>query len=166
MAVRKGYIFVYYGTGKGKTTLAVGQGIRAVGEDLSVIMIQFMDYNNTKETIPLKKLEPDFRVFRFEKFRPAIINADDAVKRELSAEIRNAFNFTKKIMDTGECDILIIDGILDAVEQGYIAEEELEEVLGKKPSYMDVIVTGTNLCGKVNEHADYVYQIVTEKVPE
>jgi cob(I)alamin adenosyltransferase len=164
MAVRKGYVFVYYGTGKGKTTLAVGQGVRAVGEDLSVVMIQFMDYNNTKETIPLKKLEPEFRVFRFEKNRPNIDNADPTVKKEIAAEVRNAFNFTKKIMDTGECDILIIDGILDAVAEGYITEEELEDALKKKPSYMDAIITGTNAYDRISQQADYVYQIVTEKV--
>lgn len=163
MALRKGYVFVYYGSGKGKTTLAVGQGVRAVGEELRVVMIQFMDYNNTKETIPLKKLEPDFRIFRFEKVRSAIIDVDELVKKEIAAEVQNAFNFTKKIMDTGECDVLILDGIFDAIEQGYIDEDEFVNALKRRPSYMDVINTGTKLCTKVSEQADFVYQISKEK---
>ncbi len=161
--MRKGHVFVYYGEGKGKTTLAVGQGMRAIGEELRVVMIQYMDYNNTKEIIPLKKLEPDFRIFRFEKIRSTFDEADEAMKKEISTEVRNAFNFTKKIMDTGECDMLILDGIFEAVERGYISEAELSDALSKRPSYMDVITTGTNRCGLIADQADFVYRICTEK---
>ena len=67
--MRQGQISVYYGAGKGKTAVAVGRGMRAIGEDLRVVMIQFLDYHNSKEIALLKKLEPDFRIFRFEKDR-------------------------------------------------------------------------------------------------
>ena len=65
--MRKGNVYLYYGEGRGKTTLAIGQGMRAIGEELSVVMVQFLDYNHNKEYVPLKKLEPEFRAFRFEK---------------------------------------------------------------------------------------------------
>ena len=70
--MREGHIAIYYGKGKGKTSIAVGRGMRAIGEDLRVVMIQFMDYHNSKETALLKKMEPDFRVFRFEKDRAGV----------------------------------------------------------------------------------------------
>ena len=163
MILRKGHIFVYYGEGKGKTSLAVGQGMRAIGEELRVVMIQYMDYNHTKEMIPLKKLEPDFRIFRFEKIRTSFDEADEGMKKEISTEVKNAFNFTKKIMDTGECDMLILDGIFDAVEREYISEHELSDALSKRPSYMDVITTGTHRSKLVADQADFVYRICTEK---
>ena len=47
--MRKGKIIVYYGGGKGKTCVAVGRGLRAIGDGLRVVMIQFMDYYNSRE---------------------------------------------------------------------------------------------------------------------
>ena len=161
----KGSIFIYYGEGKGKTTLAIGQGIRAVGEGLGVIMIQFLDYNNTKEGTPLKMLEPDFRVFRFEKIRESIADIDENTKKDISSEIRNAFNFTRKIIETGECDVLILDGIIDAVENGYIDIEDLYEIISRKKSYMDIIATGNTVSDSLKEKSDYVYKICKEKTP-
>lgn len=163
--LRKGYVYIYYGEGKGKTTLAIGQGIRAIGEELTVVMIQFLDYNNTKETIPLKKLEPEFRIFRFEKMRTSIDDIDDVLKKEIKGEIRNAFNFTRKIIETGECDMLILDGIIEAVEKEYIEQTELCELLEKRLSYMDVILTGQTLHTMIADKSDYIYRICTEKKP-
>ena len=60
--MRQGQISIYYGMGKGKTAVAVGRGMRAIGEEQRVVMIQFLDYHNSKEIALLKKLEPDFRI--------------------------------------------------------------------------------------------------------
>ena len=165
--MRKGQISIYYGTGKGKTSVAVGLGLRAIGEELRVVMIQFLDYYNSKETGILQKLEPDFRIFRFEKSRKeeALLEAEtnEALKKEMSAEIRNAFNFAKKIVDTGECEMLMLDGILECVEKGYLQEAEVEELLEKRPENMDLILTGAMLPAGIAEKAEAIYQIKPEK---
>lgn len=165
--MRKGQISIYYGTGKGKTCVAVGRGLRAIGEDLRVVMIQFLDYHNSKEITLLKKLEPDFRIFRFEKERSAEeldhADTDHTVHREISSEIRNAFNFAKKIVDTGECEMLMLDGVLECVEKGYLTEAELEEIIEKRPEYMDMILTGTVLPEGLSAKAESIFQIVAEK---
>ena len=160
--MRKGQISIYYGEGKGKTCVAVGRGLRAVGDEMRVVMIQFLDYHNTKELSVLKKLEPDFRTFRFEKHREAE-NIDEAAMKEISSEIRNAFNFSNKIVDTGECEMLMLDGVLECVEKEYLTEEELIELIEKRPDYMDILLTGTMLPKKLSEKADSIYCITTEK---
>ena len=165
--MRKGQISIYYGTGKGKTSVAVGLGLRAIGEELRVVMIQFLDYYNSKETGILQKLEPDFRIFRFEKSRneEALQEAEinEVLKKEMSAEIRNAFNFAKKIVDTGECEMLMLDGILECVEKGYLQEAEVEDLLEKRPENMDLILTGTMLPAGIAAKAEAIYQIKSEK---
>ena len=159
--MRQGQISIYYGMGKGKTAVAVGRGMRAIGEEQRVVMIQFLDYHNSKEIALLKKLEPDFRIFRFEKDRAA-----EDVHKEIFNEIRNAFNFAKKIVDTGECEMLLLDGILECVEKGYLQESDLHEIIGKRPDFMDIILTGTILPTGIAEEAENIYQLVAEKEKE
>jgi len=165
--VRQGQISVYYGAGKGKTAVAVGRGLRAIGEDRRVVMIQFLDYHNNKEIALLKKLEPDFRIFRFEKERDGAealeAEVGEELHKEIFGEIRNAFNFAKKIVDTGECEMLLLDGILECVEKGYLQESDLEEIIEKRPEYMDIILTGTVLPQGLTEKAESIYQIIAEK---
>ncbi len=161
--MRKGNVFVYYGKGKGKTSLAIGLGIRQLGQGHNVMMIQFMDYDNKTEIAPLKKLEPDFRIFCFEKTRDFVDETNECVKKEISNEIGVSFTFTKKILETGECDILILNSILDAVEGGYISAEELQCALCKRASYMDVILTGEKISNEILQCANFVYALSAEK---
>lgn len=165
--MRKGQISVYYGAGKGKTAVAVGYGMRATCEGLRVVMVQFLEYHNSKEIKELERLDPDFRVFRFEKERDGAVlrkaEVNQALHKEISSEIQNAFNFTKKIVDTGECEMLLLDGILECVEKGYIQESELEEMMEKRPEFMDILLTGTILPGSLAKKAENIYQISTEK---
>lgn len=160
--VKTGQIAIYYGAGKGKTSVSLGKGIRALGENLRVVMIQFMDYHNNQEIALLEKLEPDFRIFHFEKDREGTEMTEE-IRKEIASEIRNAFNFTKKILDTGECDMLMLDGILECVEEGYLLEEEVVEMMEKRPNTMDMILTGTGLPQSIAQKADHIFQIVTEK---
>ena len=67
--MENGLVQVYYGKGKGKTTAAIGLGIRALGNDYKVIMIQFLKNDTTGECRMIKALEPDFKIFHFEKKR-------------------------------------------------------------------------------------------------
>lgn len=160
--VKTGQIAIYYGAGRGKTSVSLGKGIRALGENLRVVMIQFMDYHNNQEIALLEKLEPDFRIFHFEKDREGAEMTEE-IRKEIASEIRNAFNFTKKILDTGECDMLMLDGILECVEEDYLSEEEVVEMMEKRPNTMDMILTGTSLPEAIAKKADRIYQIITEK---
>ena len=160
--VKTGQIAIYYGAGKGKTSVSLGKGVRALGENLRVVMIQFMDYHNNQEIALLEKLEPDFRIFHFEKDREGTEMTEE-IRKEIASEIRNAFNFTKKILDTGECDMLMLDGILECVEENYLSEEEVVDIMEKRPNTMDMILTGASLPESIAQKADHIYQIVTEK---
>lgn len=164
--MKKGHIYTYYGLGKGKTTLAVGQGLRILGEENTVVMVQFLDSHESKEFNVITKLEPDFRVFKYGEYPEGVNELSEAQEKELASEVSTGFIIVKKFIETGECDMLILDGILDAVNRGFLNENELCDALRKKESYMDIIMTGEEAVKGVIDISDFVYSIKTEKYTE
>ena len=65
--MRKGNVFVYYGKGKGKTSLAIGRGIHELSQGHSVIMVRFMGCDNKTEIEPLKNLSQILEYFVLKK---------------------------------------------------------------------------------------------------
>nr|WP_307991359.1 cob(I)yrinic acid a,c-diamide adenosyltransferase [uncultured Niameybacter sp.] len=163
--MKQGLIQIYCGPGKGKSTAAIGLGIRALGNNLKVIMIQFLKNDNTGECKLLKTLEPGFKVFHFEKERGFTWTLTEEEKGELVQEIHMALKFAKKVMDTGECDILILDEILGAIQLGFVDIQEFLQLVDEKPEFMELVLTGRQLPEELKERADYVSYIDAVKHP-
>nr|WP_302596863.1 cob(I)yrinic acid a,c-diamide adenosyltransferase [uncultured Cellulosilyticum sp.] len=163
--MEKGLVEVYYGTGKGKTTAAIGLGIRALGNNYKVIMVQFLKNNDTSECKMLKNLEPQFKVFNFEKKRGFTWELTEEEKAEITSETQNALKFASKVMDTGECDVLILDEILNTVGLGLIGEEALCEIIDNKPEEVELVLTGRTLSEEIAKRADYISNIEAIKHP-
>lgn len=163
--VKQGLTQVYCGPGKGKTTAAIGLGIRALGNNLKVIMIQFLKNDNTGECKLLKTLEPGFKVFHFEKERGFTWTLTDEEKSELIQEIHMALKFAKKVMDTGECDILILDEILGVIDHGFADVKELLNLIEEKPEFMELVITGRKLPEVLEDKVDYISLIEAVKHP-
>lgn len=161
----KGLIQVYCGNGKGKTTAAIGQGIRAVGHGLKVIMIQFLKGNPTGEMETLKNLEPHFKLFRFERERDFFWNLSSEEKEELKIDLKNALNFARKVLDTRQCDILILDELLGAIKNKLVDEDEIIQMIENKPEDVEVVITGRVLPDNLKHLADYVSTIDDTKHP-
>lgn len=81
----KGYVQVYTGNGKGKTTAAIGLGVRAAGYKHQVYMVQFLKNTPTGELESLKLLEPYFKVFRFQKTKGFFWNLNDEEKKKFKS---------------------------------------------------------------------------------
>ena len=102
-------VHIICGEGKGKTTAALGQGIRAASQGKSVIIIQFLKGRYTEDINFIQRLEPEIKLFRFEKSEIPFEELPEELKREEVQNIRNGLNFAKKVMVTEECDVLILD---------------------------------------------------------
>ena len=151
----RGVIQVYYGEGHGKSTAAIGNAIRIASEGKSVIIIQFLKGKNENELTFLSRLEPEIKIFRFAKSEEA--------KQEESMNLRNGFNYGKKVVTTGACDMLILDEVLGIVDEKVISPEEIGELFAAKPEEMTLVCTGRVLDEKIREAADEVYNIAPEK---
>lgn len=161
----KGMVQVICGEGIGKTSLAVGKGIGALIRQKTVIMIQFLKGNQEAEGLEtLKQLEPDMKIFRFEKSSTFFENLSDEEKAEERMNIRNGLNFAKKVLMTGECDLLILDEVLGALDQEIITEEEVKTLLTTRDEEMDLILTGKVFPDALKPYVDLISQISNVKV--
>lgn len=158
----KGIIQIYYGEGQGKTSAALGNAIRKASNGQSAYVVQFM--KGQLDTEYLTRLEPEVKVFRFERCSEGFDALDGAEKQEQKQNIQNGLNFAKKALVTGQCDMLVLDEVLGLVKEGMATEDQILEVLQAKSLYTDVILTGRDSLPRVFDMADNILNIVPEKV--
>lgn len=163
--MNRGTIQVICGEGKGKTTAALGMGIGALTQNKTVIMIQFLKGCSGNGPLDiLERLEPEMKIFRFEKSDDFFENLTKEQQEEERMNILNGLNFARKVVTTGECDLLILDEVLGLVDQKIIENEELMKLLRSKVEEMDIIMTGKVLPKEIGALADGILEIDHVKV--
>lgn len=157
---------IYCGEGKGKTTAALGQSIRAAGQGKQVIIVQFLKGKDSEEISFIKRLEPEIKLFRFEKSDRCYAELSEEEKAEQASNIRNGLNYAKKVIDTRSCDMLVLDEVLGLVDNGIIEISEIRNLIELADGEMEIIITGRSLPEEAKELAGYIYQINTVKQTE
>lgn len=155
----KKIVQVYYGNGKGKTTAAVGQCIRAASLGYEVIIIQFLKGRDAEEFSFLSKLEPDIKLFRFEKAKESYIDLSEEEQLEEKKNILNGVNFARKVIETGECDVLVLDEILGLVDLGLITIDDIIKLIHLRDDYCKLVLTGQNMPDVLIDHVDMISKI-------
>lgn len=155
---------VYCGNGRGKTTLAVGQSLRASTQGKSVIIIQFLKGKERRELDFLEEIEGlDIKIFRFEKMDCCYEELSDQEKAEENRNILNALNFARKVIATQECDFLLLDEILGLLDNKIATEEAIGEILKLKDESMHIVMTGRTLPQGLRRYVDTVTTLTTEQ---
>lgn len=172
-------IHLYTGDGKGKTTAAVGQAVRAAGNGIRVYFAQFMKGNDTGEIHSLTKL-PQVTILRSEKnfgFYSAMSEAD---KRELTAIHNKILDQLLEAVKTGESIVCILDEVTYPVNWNLLDQDKLRALLdmgkpepkeeadghgasGKNAgrqeipdkSFLEIVMTGRAPAEFLQEYADY-----------
>lgn len=161
-----GSVQVYYGAGRGKSPAALGRAIRAAAEGKTVFIIQFLKGKSDEEMEFLKRLEPEIKFFRFEKSEEYFSELSEEEQLEEVKNIKNGINFAKKVLTTGECDLVILDEVLGLVDHGLIDAEELKILIGARLDDTDLIMTGWVLSDELRPYIDEIYHLIPEKIPE
>lgn len=157
----KGMIQIYTGDGHGKSPAAIGRAVQAAVRGESVVIIQFLKGRGLDESEFLKRMEPEIKLFRFEKSDENFAELPEERKKEEIVNIRNGINYAKKVLSTGECSLLILDEVLGLLEKDIITVDDLKNVLECKSEDTDVILTGVALDDEVCVLADEVSKIET-----
>ncbi len=159
--MENGRIYIYSGDGHGKSPAALGKALQKACEGGNVVIICFLKKRGISESEFVRRLEPEIKIFRFEKSDADFIQLSEEDKKEEIANIKNGLNFAKKVMNTGECSLLILDEVLELVDNEIISVDELEKLLLCKPEEMDIIMTGVALNKEVYRLADEVTKVET-----
>ena len=157
-----GKVLIYTGDGHGKSPAAIGKAVQAAAVGKRVVVIQFLKSKGLGESSLLRRMEPEIKIFRFEKSDENFAQLSEEKKREEIGNIRNGLNFAKKVLTTGESDLLILDEVLGLVENCILTVDELKALLDYRDE-TDVIMTGATLQEEVCELADEVSKIETLK---
>jgi cob(I)alamin adenosyltransferase len=165
MKIMRGLIHVYTGDGKGKTTAAIGLGIRACGRGLKVFMAQFLKSMETGEIASLKKLEPGFTLYRGASLKKFTWEMDAREMEEARNAQNQIFNTAVDAAFSGQWDVVILDEIMAAVNEGLLGKEKVIDLARNKPGNLELVYTGRNAPAELIELADYVSEIVKVKHP-
>ena len=152
-----GLIHIYCGDGKGKTTAAMGLGMRAAGRDKKVLLTQFLKDNDSGELNSIEKLGDNFVIFKgdpVKKFFKFMSPEEQMITKKEHEERFRAV--TKKAADEN-FDLLIMDELIPL--------DEVVEFLKNKPKGLEVVMTGRNPDEKLVELAHYVSEIKAVKHP-
>ncbi len=154
--MRKGYIQVYTGNGKGKTTAALGLSLRAAGAGFKVFIAQFIKKRRCSEHAIIRERFSD--LITVEQFGEGLIlkrpttQSDMMAAQKGLAKIRNA-------MESNEYDIVILDEVNVAVHYNLISLADLLDIMKKKPEGVELVITGRYADEKVIEKADLVTEM-------
>lgn len=158
--IKRGLVMVITGNGKGKTTSALGQAIRAIGQGYQVCMIQFMKGRKDGEIIAGEKYLPNITFHHF--------GLDSFVMRENYTQVDielawQGFEKAKEVIQSGQYNMVILDEINVAVDFGLIPEGVLLDLVKSKPPELDLILTGRYASDKLTEIADLVSEVIEIK---
>ncbi|MFH0977387.1 MAG: cob(I)yrinic acid a,c-diamide adenosyltransferase [Spirochaetota bacterium] len=157
--LEKGYVQLYTGNGKGKTTAALGLALRASGAGLKSIIIQFMKGQHYSELDAISKLKGHITIEQYGSTRFCSLN-DDNFEEHYSLA-RNGMKRAQEVLSKSQFDIIILDEIVTSLYFKIITLDEIIKLIELKPANKELVLTGRNapqhlisLCDLVTEMTD------------
>lgn len=165
MENKQGFVHLYIGDGKGKTTSAVGLATRAAGWNLNVLYCQFLKSTISGELSALESLNGQVNCFRpTMRHKSFIWNQSKEEINETREDILVGWIHIKELILSQHYDVIILDEVLDIVQCGFLLESELVEIVVDNLS-SDIVLTGRDASDRLKDMADYVTSMTAVKHP-
>lgn len=160
-----GLIQVYTGTGKGKTTAAIGAGIRAVGQGLRVHMIQFLKGGDNFPPYGEVRAIEQIPRFTLEQFGPPHFVEPGAISDEDREIVKRGLKRSGEVLSSGNYDLVILDEINVVLQLRMATLQEVLDLLDRKATQTEVILTGRGAPEALLKRADLVSRVDAVKHP-
>ena len=161
-------IHLYIGNGKGKTSAALGVCIRAAGFGRKVYIAQFLKSSRIPcgEMSAIKKwLKPNVTIERYkDQEHPFFFGSRQFDRKKFLESLDISVSKLYEIVHSKRFQVVMMDEILDAVDQGFVAEERLLRLM-KDAAGIELILTGRTASEKIKRLASYVSLITKIKHP-
>ncbi|MBO6298076.1 MAG: cob(I)yrinic acid a,c-diamide adenosyltransferase [Lachnospiraceae bacterium] len=165
-AKNAGRVHLYYGEGRGKTSIAMGTALRALAQGREVRIVQFCKNEGSGET---KQLETLGAIVSYGKDTPGFVSSMTKEEKEKLRERQTKLleRIAEELHKTwsGSGRMLILDEVCTALEQEVLDEKLLWELVLRKPSDLEILMTGRHPKAWMAEAADYVTELKSEKHP-
>jgi cob(I)alamin adenosyltransferase len=162
---RKGLIIVHTGPGKGKTTAALGTALRAVGQGLKVLMVQFIKGSWHYGELDAARMLGEDHLRILPMGRGFVKVGAEKPDPEDVRLVQEAWQFASDKIRSGEFDLVILDEINYAISYKMLDADKVVEALKEKPEMVHVILTGRNAHPAIIECADLVTEMREVKHP-
>ena len=162
--MKQGLIHIYSGDGHGKSPAALGKAVMAAAAGERVVIIQFLKGRGLQDTEFIRRLEPEIKIFRFEKRDCCYEQLTEEEKAEERSNILNGLNFARKVVVTQECDFLLLDEILGLLDRGIVTVDAIIDILKQKDESMHIVMTGWNFPEELKPYVDTITTLNSEEV--
>jgi cob(I)alamin adenosyltransferase len=156
--IRRGLIIVNTGPGKGKTTAAMGTALRAVGQGMRVLMLQFLKGSWHYGELDAAQAFGDKFIMR-QMGRGFVKVGTEKPDPEDVKMVEDAWAEAEKAVHSGEWDLVVLDEINYAISYGMLDAAKVVEVLKTRPAMVHVILTGRNAHPSIVDIADTVTEM-------
>lgn len=153
--MEKGYVQVYTGDGKGKTTAAIGLAVRALGAGLKVFFAQFVKGMEYSEIKALRQFGDRLAV---KQYGTGCFIVREAGPEDIAAA-REGLREVRQVLSGGEYDVVILDEANIATHFKLFAPEELLDAIQNRAPGVEVVVTGRRVDPCIVESADLVTEM-------
>ena len=160
-----GLIHIYYGDGKGKTTAALGLALRAAGCGKKVVIVQFLKGWKSGEHNILSKMTNITLIRGKTAGGKFIFDMNDEEKSTTKAWQEKSLMKALELINKEQCDVLILDEVIDAQKLGMLDENMLIDFIKNKPVSLELIITGHEPDTILLEQADYITEMINRKHP-
>ena len=155
----KGYVQVYTGNGKGKTTAMLGLALRACGAGLRVYIGQFVKSMTYSEISAIGKYLPDVRT---ELYGTGCFFGREVTQEDIDMA-KDGLQKATEAMLSGAYDLVLLDEIHIAVHYGLLSVEDVVGLIRRKPENVELVLTGRYAAEEVKEAADLVSEVTEVK---
>lgn len=155
--LKRGYVQVYTGNGKGKTTAALGLALRAAGAGLRVFIIQLMKEYPYSELQSLKALGD--RITIEQSGDDAFVYRNELPSEAQKAKAKAALDRAVEVMTSGDYDVVVLDEACVAIYFRLITEDDVLAVLDARPDNVELVLTGRYCPEAIQARADLVSEM-------